>query len=179
MRAPVEFVVLRHLLGHPNDSPAQIARHCSLHDTSARMALKRIRQKDANTPSWILRQLQTRRERPHHKQYNFQAPNPDQFLVALRAPHWLSGEYAAAMEGFDVVPEQALIYIREQDLPTVTAAAKETFAKVAPASKANVVIRIADPWMDLRDGEPLVDRGQRLLDYEESKHLQILKDLHA
>jgi hypothetical protein len=83
------------------------------------------------------------------------------------------------MEGFDIVPEQAMLYIREADLPKVSEAAKESFAKVAPASKANVIVRIADPWLNLRPDEPMVERGQRLLDYQESRHLQILKDLHG
>jgi hypothetical protein len=177
VRAPAEFVVLRHLLGHPDDSPAEIAKHCKLHDTSARTAVQRIRARDDPSPSWLFFQLQHAREKPRHRQFNFQVANPDQFLVALKAPHWLSGEYAAAMEGFDIVPEQAMLYIREADLPKVSEAAKESFAKVAPASKANVIVRIADPWLNLRPDEPMVERGQRLLDYQESRHLQILKDL--
>ncbi len=131
------------------------------------------------SPSWLLVQLKSVRERPRHQQFAFKAPNPDQFLAAMKAPFWLSGEYAAAWEGFDLVPEQALIYIRREDAKSISAAAKESFAKVAPASKANVLVRIADPWMNLRPDEELVERGQRLLDYEESRHLQILKDLHA
>ena len=179
MRAPAEFVVLRHLLGHPEDSPAEIARHCKLHDTSARVAVRRIRERDSVSPSWLLAQLKSVRERPRHQQFAFQVPNPDQFLKAMKAPHWLSGEYAAALDGFDLVPEQAMIYIRPEDVKSISAAAKESFAKVAPASKANVLVRIADPWMNLRSDEALVERGQRLLDYEESRHVQILKDLHA
>ena len=179
MRAPAEFVVLRHLLGHPEDSPAEIARHCKLHDTSARVAVRRIRERDTVSQSWLLVQLKSIREKPRHQQFAFKVPNPDQFLEAMNVPRWFSGEYAAAMEGYDLVPEQAMIYIRAEDAKSISTAAKESFAKVAPASKANVLVRIADPWMNLRPDEQMVERGQRLLDYEESRHIQILKDLHA
>lgn len=178
MAAPAEFVVIRHLLTHPDDTPAQIAKHCSLHDTTVRAAVKRLKEADLlGHDRLLLQRLQDHPQRIRHRRYAFLAPNPDQFLAALDVPYWLSGEYAAALAGFDLVPEQAVVYLDAADLVAATRAAKDVYAKLAPESKANVVVKIADAWLHLDPGSETVERGQLLLDYQDSRHLQILKEL--
>jgi len=176
--APAAFVVIRHLLTHPEDTPAKIAKHCFLHDTTVREAMKRLKNADIlGHERLLLQRLRNHPQRIRHRRYAFHAPNPDQFLSALDAPYWLSGEYAAALAGFDLVPEQAVVYVAAADLAAATQAAKDVFAKIAPESKANVVVKVADSWLYLDPDSEIVERGQLLLDYQDSRHLQILKEL--
>lgn len=178
MAAPAEFVIIRHLLTHPDDTPAQIAKHCFLHDTTVRAALKRLKDADLlGHERLLLQRLQDHLQRIRHRRYAFLAPNPDQFLTALNVPYWLSGEYAAALAGFDIVPEQAMVYVTVDGLDAAARAAKDVYAKIAPESKANVVVKVADAWLHLDSDSETVERGQLLLDYQDSRHLQILKEL--
>ncbi len=181
MGAPAEFVVIRHILTHPDDTPAEVAKHCSLRDATVRAALKRLLAADLiGHEGMLLDRLRHLPRRIKHRQYTFRAPNADQFLNGLEAPFWLSGEYAAAMDGYDLVPERAMLYIDADDLPAAVNAAQACYAKIAPASKSNIVVKLADPWLDLNPNTELVERGQRLLDYLDSHHIQLLRELsHA
>ena len=178
-RAPVEFVVLRHLLTHPGDTTTEMARHCHVSLSSASLALSRLREENPRPsgwdPAWLWERLLSARERPTWKTFRFHVPNPDNWVTAMRdrhVPAWFSGEVAAAREGIDVVPNTVVAYVREQDMAAAFAVAKESFAKVSEAN-ANLVIKVADPWLSF-DGED-VEKGQRLLDYNESRNIQLAK----
>lgn len=177
MRAPVLYVVLRHKMTHPDEGAASIARHCRLHDHSVRSALQRIKGEGIWQDAEILHRLQSIKERPPRKAFHFSIPNPHQFLNAVTVPVWISGEFAAASEGYDLVPERLLVYVRGEDADAATKDALDEFAKVAPESKANLTIALADPWLHLDPVSDLVERGQRLIDYRESRHIQILRGL--
>lgn len=176
MHAPVEFVVARHLLTHPEDAASDMARHCHLHRASASRAQKRLRKRNLLTAEQqVLYALQLP-HKPAWKTYTFRVPNPDLWLRGLRAPAWLSGEAAAAIEGMDLVPSQVLAYVQADALPAALEAAKRAFAKVSSERDANLLIRVADPWLHLDPDERLVERGQRLLDYAVSLNVQFAKE---
>lgn len=177
MRAPATYVVLRHLLTHPDEGPAATARHCHLHEASVRAVLRRLRDEGTWRKEELLLKLATVVERPPRKRLHFRMPNPDHYLAAVAVPRWISGEYAAAAEGYDLVPERLLVYVHPEDLDAAARTALDGFGKVAPPSEANLTLAIADPWLYLDPTSDFVERGQRLLDYQDSRHLQILRGL--
>jgi hypothetical protein len=177
LRTPVTYVVLRHKMTHPDEGAAAIARHCHLHDHSVRSALKRIQEEGIWQDAEILHKLRSLKEVPPRKAFHFSIPNPDQFLNSVTVPCWISGEFAAASEGYDLVPERLLVYVRPEDADAAAKAAQDEFAKVAPHSRANLTIALADPWLYLDSESDLVERGQRLIDYRDSRHIQILRGL--
>lgn len=183
MGAPVEFVVTRHLLSHPDEGTTDMARHCNLHVGSVSAARRRLQKQDIWRPAQLLAHLQTLSRRPPRRATFFHVPNPDQFIAALRrdqVPFWISGDAAAAAEGYDLVPEHVIIYIHPEAAdPAMAAAIRVYGGKVAASAVSNVEIRVADDWLYLDPESELVERGQRLLDYQESKHIQILRDLEA
>src|SRR5688572_18261607 len=106
MRAPVTYVVARHLVAHPDDGPSAIAKHCSLHVPSVSIALKRFRDQDIWGEEQLLEAMRKVSETPAVRTYHFLAPNPEIWLKQFPAKAWLSGEYAATMDGMDLVPER-------------------------------------------------------------------------
>lgn len=178
MAAPAEFLVLRHRLSHPSESQADLARHTHLDSSTVSRVLKRLDAKRLWTPHQRVEAMRTASRRPTHKTYHFRAPNPDQWNAAYDGPAWLSGEPAAARDGYDLVPAKILVYVPPEALPQALRASQEIFAKLAPESRANLILREADPWLRADDEhDDLVERGQRLLDYAESKHIQLLQGL--
>jgi hypothetical protein len=139
--------------------------------------VRRLASQDLWHDETLVHWLQTQTERPHHKRLFFKIPNPATFIRTLGVRHWLSGEFAAAAEGFDLVPERLMIYVEPGSMQEASTAALDQFAKVAPPAAANLIIVLVDPWMYLDRDASLIERGQRLLDYAESRHLQILKEL--
>lgn len=178
MGAPVAFVVGRHLLHHPNEGPAAIARHCHLHPGSVSSALKRLG--DRWRDEELVAHLQGQAAKPRPRRFAFRVPNPDQFLAAARRSglaYWLSGEHAAAIEGHDIVPERCIVYVRPDDMDDAVGLARSVMGRVAAPRQANVEVRLADEWLYLDPNDELVERGQRLLDYAESRNIQILRSL--
>lgn len=177
MRAPAEFVVTRHLITHPQDSPAQVAKHARLHSATASNALSRIRQAELWTDSQLLAHLRSLAERPRWRRVNLRLPNPGRWLDGLDRPQATSGEHAAALDGFEVVPERHLVYVAAADLDAVIKSAiGDGDGALAPPEKANLILKTRDAW--LYDEPPgVVERGQRLIDYDESKHVQLLMGL--
>lgn len=180
VRAPAEFVVTRHLISHPDDGPSELARHVGLHTATASRVLKRLQAAGIETDEQRLSHLRKLSERPHHKTIGFRVPNPEQFFAALDtlgAGFLVSGEAAAVRDGIDLIPERHLIYVDEGAWEAVARAADETLAKIAPSSKANLTVKQADPWLCEDKTGAYVERGQRLLDYEQSNHVQLARSL--
>lgn len=177
MRAPVAFVVTRHLLTHRDDSPADLGRHCHVERSSAARAIKRLREDGIETDAQRLAHLLDLRTTPHWSTFAFRLPNPDNWLDAMTSPHWLTGEAAASVEGMDLVPSRVESYVHADDMEDAMRCAKRAFAKVAAPRDANLILRVADPWMALDPDDPLVERGQRLYDYARSKNVQFAKEL--
>lgn len=181
VRAPAEFVVTRHLITHPDDAPSQIAEHTGLHATTVSRVLKRLQEDRIYTDEQRLVHLRSLAERPEHKEIDFEVPNPDQFIQMLEQDSevgvLLGGEDAAVHDGYNLVPEHHLVYIDPGDWAEVAAAAEETLAKLAPRSGSNLTVREMDPWLTSEQTGTFVERGQRLLDYQESKHVQLARSL--
>lgn len=178
--APAEFVVVRHLIGHPDDSAYQVAQHCGLAQNSAAAVVKRLRDEEVWAGSQMLERLRSLSRRPVHRNLYFRAPNPRNWLQEFEGPYWISGEWAAAeVDKMNLVPERLLVYVPANDLDSAAKAALSIQAAVAPASRANLILRSADPWLRAGERDDVAERGQRLLDYVDSRHIQILKELNA
>lgn len=181
MRAPAAFVVTRHRITHPEEGPAQVAAHTGLHTTTVSRVLKRLREKQIYTDRQRLAHLRSLSERPDPKEVHFEVPNPEQFLQVLEgqleAEVLLGGEDAAVHDGYNLVPEHHLVYVGPEGWSHAARAAEETLAKVAPRSAANLTVRETDPWLTSDASGRFVERGQRLLDYQESKHVQLARSL--
>ena len=176
MRAPAEFVVLRHLVTHKDDAPSDLAKHCNLYLKSASLVLARLRDADVWTEPQILARLRIVAERPRWRTLGYVCPNPAQWLKAHRGPHLLSGDEAAAREGVPIVPERVIAWIQPDELAAALRAADAVVARPTRAQTANLVLRIMDPWLAADPKRPeLVERGQRLLDYEAFPNIQVLR----
>lgn len=178
VRSPVEFVVTRHLLTHPEESPAEMARHCHSNYASVALARRRLDKKGILSEEQRLAHLLTLPERPRGKILaSFRSPNPDAWLRTINRPYWLSGEDAAAHDGYPIVPERHLVYVRPDDFHEAVQTALRLLGRIAYGPQSNLTVRQADPWLYLEPGEPWVERGQRLLDYIESQHVQLARSL--
>jgi len=177
VRQPVDFIVTRCLLSDAELTPAAIARRCDIRVTSAIRAYKNLQSRTGLRPARLFQHLRAVKERPHWTSLLFRIPNPEQWARRYARERWFSGEVAAALDGFDLVPERWLVYLRAGDMEAAVAAAQDEFALVAKPSAANMVFRVADPWMHLDPASNLVERGQRLLDYWESDHVQLTAEL--
>lgn len=169
-----ERIVGRHRLSHPSDSAYAIARHVGLNPRTVQKIVKRFRERFGDGEAALVAYL---REDPiPHKSVHFRHPNPATWIRAPPVPVSLSGEDAAAVEGFDLVPHRHLYYVHEEDLRVAVESLLASGARLTGKDDANVTLRVRDPWL-LDDPAPLVERGQRLLDYEESRNIQILREL--
>lgn len=181
MGAPAEFVVLRHLLSHPSDSRYEVARHSGLSQNSVGLVVRRIEADEDWSEKQRLERLRNLKRRPTLREYRFRAPNPRNWHRQYDQPGWISGEVAAAeLEKYSLVPERHLVYVKPEHRDAAIRAAFEVFAELAPPREANLMLREADPWLTADDSDPrYVERGQRLLDYAESRHIQILRELDS
>ncbi len=176
---PASFLVIRRLLSKPDLRPYALAKDLRIPISSAAAVYARLREENvAKHPRLLLERLRQMR-RPDVQVFTFRAPNPDQWFRAFQHQAWLSGESAAAHDQLNLVPSRHVVYVQPEHVPDALAAAKAILADYAPRpADANLEIRVADPWLRPDDEEPrLAEKGQRLLDYAESKHIQILLEL--
>lgn len=180
VRAPADFVVTRHRITHPDEGPARIAEHTGLHTTTVSRVLRRLREDHVYTEEQRLARLRALSERPDPKEVGFDVPNPEQFLQALEergVPFLLGGEDAAVHDGFALVPEHHLVYIEPTQWSKIASIVRAVVGKVAPSSASNLTVREMDPWLRADETGRFVERGQRLLDYDESTHVQLARSL--
>lgn len=176
VRTPAEFVVTRHLLSHPNDTAMEVARDCHLDPSVASRVVKRLRTQGFWFPAQLVDHLKSLPERPSRRAVTMRLTNPELWFHAYKGPYMASGEaVAASVDGVDVVPGRFLVYVPREHAQEAVTAGLEVMGKLAPSSEANLEVRVADPW--LRPGEQpnVVERGQRLLDYAESRQIQLLR----
>lgn len=179
MGAPAEFVVVRHKLSHPDDSQADLSGHARLDRAVVSRVESRLRKQGIWHEHQLLEHLRRLPRRPHHKRVSFLAPNPKLWFAEFERPYLQSGEHvAAAIDGMDLVPERVLVYVAEEDLDAALRAAHDVFARLAPAGQGNLEIRVADPWLSEGEQPNVAEKGQRLLDYLESHHIQLLRGLN-
>jgi hypothetical protein len=178
MRAPAEFIVTRHLLSHPGDSTTQLARDCHLDPSVASKVVKRLRE---TQPFWteqaLFRHLKSIPERPQQKGVTMRLTNPELWFRSYGGPYMASGEaVAATVDGIDVVPGRFLVYVPSfEHARQAVKAGLDVMGKLAPSSEANLEIRVGDPWLCSAEQPNVVERGQRLLDYDESRQIQLLR----
>lgn len=179
MRAPAEFVVLRHLLTHREETPAQIGKHTGLRIDSALKVLQRLHRDETGTQEQILERARSLALRLRRRDLHFFLPDPKQWLKAYEAPHLVSGELAAAeADHYNLRPAHVLVYVQRDHLGQAARTALDLGADVATRREANLTIRQADPWLTNDDAdEHLAEKGQRLLDYAENPQIQLLKGL--
>lgn len=177
MRTPAEFVVTRRLLSEPGTEPAEIARACHIRASTVAAAYHRVRAQTALQPNVLLQHLMQLAERPRWKTLHFHMPNPDNWMQSYPGERWLSGEVTAALEGYDLVPERWLVYLRPEDMDMAVQAVRREVGKVAPPTLSNLMLRTVDPWMVFDPASEFVEKGQRLYDYWHSKHIQLTKAL--
>jgi hypothetical protein len=176
MGAPADVIISRHLIGHPDDTAADAARHTGLHRAVVHQVIRRLRADDALHEGRLVARIQNHPRRLHHRALAFRVPNPAQWANQFSQRFLLSGDVVAAeKDGYNVVPEKWIVYVQPQDEQAAMKAALDVFADVSPHRLANLLIRIADPWLLPDDEDPrLAERGQRLLDYDESPLLQLI-----
>jgi hypothetical protein len=177
VNAPAEFVVLRHLLSHPRDAPTEVARHAKLVESSVRLVLRRLKGEGLSSPGQWFEKLRSGRRRPEWRELRFQLPNPDNWYREFPGPLQISGEVAAAeYDRLSLIPSRHLVYIHVSDQERAIEAVWRAFGLLCPnRERANLVLRISDPWLQPDSDDPrFVERGQRLLDYAESRHIQLL-----
>lgn len=88
----------------------------------------------------------------------------------------ISGEDAAVIDGWDIVPNRHLIYVDSHILADIVRDAIEDGARLTEPDGANLTIRERDPWL-VDERKTMVERGQRMLDYLQSKNVQFLIQL--
>lgn len=139
------------------------------------VVLRRLEARGLWNEDQLIEHLRHLSERPPRREVGLLVPNPDQWLRACAVPYRLSGEVVAARDGIDVVPERFLAYVREEHVDAALRAALDVMGKVAPSRQANLILRIADPWLSDGESDDVVERGQRVLDYAESPNIQLAK----
>lgn len=170
-RSPTRFVVARHLIGHPDDSPSMLAEHCNLGAAAAGRARTRLIEETALDPGALLTAMVRCREKPAWRSFYFKAQNPAQWADAMQAPTWLSGERAAEeLDGISIASDRRIQYVHADDLEAAFAACNRIYAAHSQPNHSNLTIRVADPWLHLDDH---VEKGQRWYDYTQSRNLQL------
>ena len=179
VRAPAEFIVIRHRIAHPHESAYQTAKHTGLSNWTVAQVLHRISQENLVVEEQFVERLRAVIVKPEPKELHFRVPNPANWYRSFREDYLVSGDVTASeIDGFPLVPERHLVYVHERDLPHAVQAAMDSLAEVAPALKANLTLRVADRWLLPDDDHPkAVERGQRLLDYAASRQVQLVKGL--
>lgn len=166
-----EAAIARHLLSHPGESTYRLARHLGFPFSTAHGARGRVEAKGVAFLDFL-------RAHPiRHKELVVDHPAPARWLAGPPpAPLSISGEDAAALEGYDLVPHRHLFYVAEEDLNLLYWSLREQGGEPVGPGEGNVTLRVRDPYL-MDDPPPLVERGQRLLDYLESRNIHLLRGL--
>jgi hypothetical protein len=164
-----ESAIARHLLSHPDDTTYRLARHLRLPFSTARDARKRVESQAGGNLLAFLRRHPVR-----HRELFIAHPDPARWLGGPPpAPFSISGEDAAAIEGYDLVPHRHVFYVAEEDLNQLHGSLRETGGEPVGPDEANVILRVRDAYL-IDDPAPLVEKGQRLVDYLESKNPHLI-----
>jgi len=176
MRRPalLDRVLVRHLLTHPEDSAYIAAKHMGLPIRTVQLAAKRIKERIGLEHDFLLKFLLI--NPILHKRIELKHPNPNIWLRKPPADISISGEDAAAVLGWDIVPNRHMFYVNEKDLEIIIKSLLDSGGRLSGKEQANITLCVRDDWL-IDDPAPLVERGQRLIDYTESKNLQLLKNI--
>ncbi len=167
-------LLARHWLTHPEESAYAAAKHLGLSPRTVQVAAQRLRKRVGTSRGQLL-QFLVAHPIPQ-KSVALRHPNPETWLRKPPVPVSLGGEDAAAVLGWDLVPNRHTYYVSPEDFEITVKSLLDNGARLTDADGANVTIRVRDEWL-LDEPAPLVERGQRLLDYATSKNIQLLMQL--
>lgn len=159
--------VIRHLISHPADSAYGAAKHLRLPTRKVQRLCRSLNWRAGATDATLLRRLASLGTA--HRELCYALDAPSRWLARPAAPVSLSGEDAAAVEGLPIVPHRHLWYVAEEDVSLIDRDLRGCGAEPVGRDEANAILRVRDPWL-MDEPAPLVERGQRLLDYLESSH---------
>lgn len=167
-----DSAVARHLLSHPGETTYRLARHLRLPFSTAHDARRRV---EADAGGDLLAFLRARPIR--HRELCIAHPAPERWLAGPPpAPMSIGGEDAAAVEGYGLVPQRHVFYVAEEDLNHLYWSLRDSGGEPVGPSEGNVLLRVRDAFL-IDDPPPLVERGQRLLDYLESRNIHLVRRL--
>lgn len=171
-RPPADVLLARHWLTHPGEPAYKAARHIGIEPRTAQKAAERLRARHATTQPELIAFLR-QNPLPRPKSAGFRHPQAERWLKRTKLRFLLSGEDAAVVDGWDLVPHRHLVYVEPEDLQRAVDEILDEGARVADPADANLTIRVRDPWLT-EDPKAFAELGQRLLDYLESKNVQFL-----
>ncbi len=170
-----DTLLARHWLSHPGESAYQAAKHMGLQPRTIQKAAERLRGSIGSSDSALFQHLLDH-PIPARKTINFRHPNPERWLARTRFPLLMSGEDAAVIDGWDLMPRRHLAYVDFDDLDGVATEIIAGGGRLVDSESANMVIRVGDEWL-IEDPRGFVERGQRLADYMSSGNVQFLIQL--
>ena len=178
MNAPAEYVVCRHKISHPAEAIAEQARHLRLHYSVVKAVEGRLENEQLAGPQDFVNHALRLARRVDHEPRFLYLPNPEHWFKSYRGKFLESGERVAAdVDGLNILPEHFLVYVPREDLGMALRAAIDNFGRLAPPKRANLEIRVQDPWLRSDGDRPIVERGQRLIDYEENPQIRMARRL--
>ncbi|MFA5860396.1 MAG: hypothetical protein WDA16_01750 [Candidatus Thermoplasmatota archaeon] len=174
-RPRTDILLARHWLTHPGEAAYSAAAHMGIERRTIQDAADRLRERVGTDEPSLIRFL---RENPipQRKMITFRHPAPKRWLRETPIHHLLSGEDAAVIDGWDLVPHRHMAYIDLDDVQRAVDEILDTGGRVADAEDANLTLRVGDEWL-YEEPKRFVERGQRIIDYLSSKNVQFLLQL--
>lgn len=175
-RPRADALLARHWLTHPGESAYAAAQHMGdIERRTLQNAAERLRTRVGTSEASLIAYL---REHPipPTKTISFRHPTPERWLKDTTVHHLLSGEDAAVIDGWDLVPHRHMAYVNLDDLQSAVDEVLDSGGRVADPDDANLTIRVGDEWL-YEEPKSFVERGQRILDYLTSKNVQFLIQL--
>lgn len=175
-RPRTDALLARHWLTHPGESAYAAAQHMGdIERRTLQNAAERLRSRVGTDEASLIRYLRAHPIQPT-KTISFRHPAPERWLKETPIHHLLSGEDAAVLDGWDLVPHRHMAYVGLADLARAVDDVIDTGGRVADAEDANLTLRVGDKWL-YEEPKSFVERGQRILDYLSSKNVQFLIQL--
>lgn len=170
-----DVLLARHWLTHPDEPAYQAAKHMGLETRTVQKAAERLRATVGTTEAGLLKHVLGNPIRPP-RAATLRVPDAARWLQRTRRSFLLSGEDAAVIDGWSIVPHRHLVYVDEETFRPAIDELLDEGARLAQGDDANLTIRVRDPWLT-EEPRALVERGQRLVDYMTSQNVQFLIQL--
>lgn len=175
-RPKTDALLARHWLTHPEEAAYTAAQHLGgIERRTVQNAAERLRTRVGTDEPSLIRYLRAH-PIPARKTISFRHPAADRWLKDTNIHHLLSGEDAALVDGWDLVPHRHMVYVEWDDLQPAVDDVLDTGGRVADPADANLTLRVGDEWL-YEEPKNFVERGQRILDYLDSKNVQFLIQL--
>jgi hypothetical protein len=177
-RPRTDALLARHWLTHPGEASYTAAQHMGgIERRTVQNAADRLRENVGTDEASLIRYLRAH-PIPQLKTIAFRHPAPERWLKDTTIDHLLSGEDAALVDGWDLVPHRHMAYVEWDDLQRAVDDVIDSGGRVADSEDANLTLRVGDEWL-YEDPKSFVERGQRIMDYLSSKNVQFLIQLRS